>query len=573
MSASPPDATVRTERLRTLTMGRLMAASLLVGGLSTVGRELVAEDGWALLATAVLVHALVQAAALLLTTYRPGTSRVVSEVALVVDVAGVAVVLASTGGVVSPFAPLLLLEVVAITLLFGRWAGLRAALLGSLAVLWVLVSGPPSVDLAVSAIHDLDPSLAANVDPAARGLLLLVVLWITTAVTGWLSGVTERDLRGRADDLTLLREITPDLDPRLGPEKVAQAVIDVVVRRLGYPGAALWLAESEDRLGLVVEEGTRTHPTLLDADSSLPRDHPLLADDARPGVRPIRPDQGRPAALGDLFGPRTPLVGAPLRVDERTTGLLVIEVGTRTRRGPVVRARNLRVLRMLAEQAALLLDNARLQAELADQATTDAVTGLPNHRFFQQRLGEELDRISRRADNSEHRACSLALLDLDHFKRVNDTYGHPTGDRVLAAVARTIDDALRDSDVVCRDGGEEFAVVLVDTDAEGARLTCERLRTVVRDLTLSATDGRPIGRVTASFGVATVAGVAEPRASVVARADDALYAAKHGGRDQIVHHDDLPVPDLATGGAGPGPDEPVGGPDLDGAVDQPLRTW
>jgi two-component system, cell cycle response regulator len=247
----------------------------------------------------------------------------------------------------------------------------------------------------------------------------------------------------------------------------------------------------------------------------------------------------RPAAFTDLFGRRAPLAVVPLRVEGRTVGLVAVEIASRLGRGPALRVREVRLLRMLGEQAALLLDNARLQAELADLAVTDAVTGLPNHRFLQQRLTEELERVSRQASEGDRRALSLALFDLDHFKLVNDTYGHPTGDRVLAAVAGAANRTLRGSDVVCRYGGEEFAIVLVDTDAPSARLACERVRGAIKELQLSSIDDRPIGTVTASFGIATVVGTSEDRSVLLERADAALYGAKRAGRDRVVHDEDL----------------------------------
>ena len=570
MSSSSSDLSVRGERLRALTVGRALIATLLLVGLSTLGRAMVSADTWPLLAAAGTTYLTVQLLAWALPRRTPTLTRPVAEVALLVDAAALAVVLVATGGVHSPLAPLLPVQVVAVTLLFGRWAGLRAALLGSLAVLWLLPATP--LLGATGEVLTRDPALGVAVDPQVRAILLLAVLWATTLVTGWLSTLTERELRGRTEDLTLLREITPDLDPRQGPDRVGQVVTEVVVDRLGHPAAALWTLESRTGarpsatapgtggegagpLVLTGRHGTRRHPSLLDADTALsPEEVEALA--AGP-LRPLRTVDPRPAALDALFGPDSPLLVATLEVEQRRLGLLAIEVGSHRRQRAVVRPRQLRVLRMLVEQASLLLDNARLQSELAEQATRDALTGLPNHRFFQQRLGEELDRVARRAERGEVRALSVALLDLDRFKAVNDTYGHPTGDRVLAAVGAAAASALRDTDVVCRYGGEEFGIVLVDSDAEAARSAAERVRRAIREVRVDAVDGRPLGPIPASVGVATVAAAAEPRAAVVDRADTALYAAKRAGRDRVVHHDDLPVIDLeANEPSGP----PVTGP-------------
>lgn len=536
MSVSSSDTSLRYERLRSLTHGRLAAAVALTVWLGTAGSALISPESWRLLATAGTIHVVAQLATLLVAARDPSSVRPLHEVTLVVDVATVAVVIAATGGTSSPAAALLVTEVVAVTLLFGRWAGVRASLLATLALAWVLVSDPPSLQLALDAVADVDPALAASLDPGGRAGVLLAVLWATTVVVGWLSEVTERDLRGRSEDLALLRDVFPDLDPRQGPDEVAQRVADVVVDRLGHDGAAVWVTDG-DALRLAGHRGTLPEP---DARAQLP----VALGDAPPAtpspqLTPVRRGDPRPAPLRALFGARAPLLLATLSTEAEPAGLLAVKVRQRPWRETVVGVRAQRVLRMLVEQAALLLDNARLQAELADQATTDAVTGLPNHRFFQQRLGEELERVTRRREAGERAAVSLALLDLDHFKRINDTYGHPTGDLVLRAVARATAATLRGTDVVCRYGGEEFAVVLVDADADAARATCDRLRRVLHGLDLLATDGRPLDRVTASFGIATVTEPGETKPTTISRADEALYAAKQTGRDRVVHHDEV----------------------------------
>ncbi|BDI30053.1 hypothetical protein CCAX7_21040 [Capsulimonas corticalis] len=162
--------------------------------------------------------------------------------------------------------------------------------------------------------------------------------------------------------------------------------------------------------------------------------------------------------------------------------------------------------------------NARLQA----LATTDGLTGIYNHRAFQERLTVEVQRAHRY--NTE---LSLVLLDVDHFKSYNDTFGHPAGDRVLARVAGSLMGSVRVMDFVARYGGEEFAVILPETGGMGARLAAERFRAA---LTAQPWPKRP---VTASYGV----GRLQPgmdAAELIASADRALYGAKKAGRDCVV---------------------------------------
>jgi diguanylate cyclase (GGDEF)-like protein len=158
----------------------------------------------------------------------------------------------------------------------------------------------------------------------------------------------------------------------------------------------------------------------------------------------------------------------------------------------------------------------------------DALTGLFNHRFFQESMEREFERAKR-----YKRDLSLILFDIDHFKKVNDTYGHLVGDRVLTAISRMTEKSVRESDIVSRYGGEEFAVILPETDINSAKMVAERLR---RDIECMAAefDGAAV-RVTISAGYTSFnhnAKVQDKRA-VIGMADKALYIAKQSGRNMI----------------------------------------
>jgi diguanylate cyclase (GGDEF)-like protein len=183
------------------------------------------------------------------------------------------------------------------------------------------------------------------------------------------------------------------------------------------------------------------------------------------------------------------------------------------------------MMKVMCNQASTSIANAQLHAAIEKMATTDGLTGLFNHRVFQERLSEEFRRMSRFAD-----PVSLLLTDIDYFKRVNDTYGHPVGDVVLKDVSRTIGQTIRNIDIAARYGGEEFAVILPGADGEGAKNIAERLRKAVMDKTFSA-DGRSF-RVTVSIGIATAPADAANKEELIEKADRALYHAKHNGRNQ-----------------------------------------
>jgi diguanylate cyclase (GGDEF)-like protein len=166
-------------------------------------------------------------------------------------------------------------------------------------------------------------------------------------------------------------------------------------------------------------------------------------------------------------------------------------------------------------------------------AATDGLTGLFNHRKFQEELADEFKRMKRFAE-----PISLVLADIDYFKKVNDTYGHPVGDLVLKGVASVIRETIRDIDIPARYGGEEFAVVLPGTSGEGAKNIAERLRRKVKENPFSA-NGRQI-EVSVSIGIATSPSDAKSKEELIEKADQALYYAKHNGRDQSMLWSGLP---------------------------------
>lgn len=193
------------------------------------------------------------------------------------------------------------------------------------------------------------------------------------------------------------------------------------------------------------------------------------------------------------------------------------------------------MLGVIANQVAISLQNARMFEALEEQATTDGLTGLVNHRTFQERFSAMLGRAER-----HNSAVSLILTDIDHFKKINDNFGHPTGDEVLRRVAAILAASARKIDIVARYGGEEFALVLEATDRAGAHNLAERVRMEVAQQTFQSAKG-PF-RATLSLGVASYPEDGTDKADIIARADQALYSAKHGGRNRTACFSEIEKP-------------------------------
>ena len=180
----------------------------------------------------------------------------------------------------------------------------------------------------------------------------------------------------------------------------------------------------------------------------------------------------------------------------------------------------------MANEAAMALENARLYEDARNLADRDPLTGFYNHRFLHERLGEEVVRAQR-----GRRPLSVLMLDLDDFKLVNDTFGHLFGDRVLTWTAELIRSTLRASDIPARYGGDEFAIILPETDADEARTAAERILEAFRDHAFVGEQRGPVP-IGASIGVATFPTDGRTATELIAAADRALYRVKRdGGHD------------------------------------------
>ena len=309
-----------------------------------------------------------------------------------------------------------------------------------------------------------------------------------------------------------------------GGEGLARALCETALDVSGARGAVLvrWDVASEVGEVHYATEGTGLRaPTPLDGAS-------VVADVCRTGKLHVLEDSRGAASGQALYGAvrviREPgsVAIIPVAKEGRVLGALVLEadeVGALT-------PEDTRPLTVLGAVVAGSLEMAWQFAEVDRRARTDALTGLWNRMHF----GEQLTRVLAEADRYDH-PVSLVLMDVDHFKRVNDTWGHEAGDAVLKQVARVLQDGVRAVDICVRYGGEEIAMLLAQTDSAHAVEVAERLR--ARIAATPVKHGPAEICVTASFGVATYPETVKVRDQLFPAADKALYIAKHAGRNCV----------------------------------------
>ncbi len=234
------------------------------------------------------------------------------------------------------------------------------------------------------------------------------------------------------------------------------------------------------------------------------------------------------ARVGDIVA-----MAHPMRVEAagRVVGVLAV-----AREGNGYAEADRDLLQYLAGQAAVSIENVSLHETVQRQAVTDELTGLFNHRHLQEVLTAEVERTRR-----FEQQLGLIMLDIDDFKRVNDSYGHLQGDLVLREVARVLRETAREIDIPARYGGEEMAVVLPQTDMQGAFRFAERVRRRIERLDLPLLDRSGTLHITASLGVAAIPGSAAPtKDALVGAADAALYRAKREGKNRTERADAVP---------------------------------
>lgn len=429
---------------------------------------------------------------------------------LLADGLWLAVVAHSTGGPSSLARTLILCHLIVVSLLASFRTGVKIALWHSMLTFVAF-----HADEAGLLGEGADPTYG---DHEYRGLVAsAAILWIITLTTATYAACNERELRRRRYDLEALARLSEQHERASAPEEVGAAFVRAVTEDFGFDRAVL-LALTPEGAEVLAQQNCAAPAVVVPALD----ERSLIEQVRREGQTRLlgRLRRRSDAWLNELLGDPVNLVALPLRAEARVVGVLVAEHGPR--RGGRIEHRIVATLERFASQTALALANAWLLEQIRSLAARDTLTGLPNRRTFEETLGRDLARTTRTG-----LPLSLLVLDVDHFKAINDRHGHLAGDTVLVKVAKRLAEEVRQADLVARWGGEEFTIVLPEVGLAEAMETADRLRTAVADL-------RDPVAITCSIGVATFGVHGERAEALVEAADRALYAAKRTGRNRVV---------------------------------------
>jgi diguanylate cyclase (GGDEF)-like protein len=328
--------------------------------------------------------------------------------------------------------------------------------------------------------------------------------------------------RQLATELGRLHDMSTALSGSLDPRAVANLIAHHIGRAFEVDEAAVsyWDRQTDDLLTLgYYPETARADLTERFALSAYPQSRRVLEAQVTElvDVEAIDADPEEVALLRAQG--LASMVMLPLVAKGQSIGL--VELMSRGR--IVVDPQRLQLAGAMANEAAIALENARLYEDARERADHDQLTGFFNHRYLHERLGEEVVRAQR-----TKRSLAVLMADLDDFKLVNDTFGHLYGDRVLVHIAAVIRETLRHSDVAARYGGDEFAIILPETDADAAQRVAERIIEALRMRPFQAEGRLPVPML-ASIGIAVHPHDGRTATDLIAAADQALYESKARG--------------------------------------------
>lgn len=339
------------------------------------------------------------------------------------------------------------------------------------------------------------------------------------------------DLNKAIFEIMALFEFTNVLGSDLRLTQMMELIVDTIKRIHCYDGCCLFFYEKDQKFSTKVNRG---FPTIINVakfpfhdlagDTLIKSGQAIIInniDEEFPEFKAKHPD------FKDFLGEFSSFALLPLMADKKFIGLLLL---AKYAASAYVQD-DLRLLLIISNQAGLAIQNRRLYEQAYYSAITDGLTGIYNHKYFREQLEFQLEKAKEYGFK-----ISLIMVDIDHFKKFNDSYGHQIGDIVLKEVSMVIQSCVNPDSLVARYGGEEFAVILPDTPTEAAIPVAEKIRLDIENHIVKTSE-YPDLKVTVSLGIATfpdhIKNMSRMVVELIDIADDNLYSAKNAGRNQV----------------------------------------
>jgi len=463
--------------------------------------------------------------------FRRSYSVYLSYATSITDALLLSIYISAYGSLMNEYAPIYLFSLLTVAMRFGF---LETVLMGLADCLLygvvLLISGrsfrPPSRFLA----------------PCALVLLAAMLLgYFAHQVRRWQSAkeLKEKRLKRKVDELSILQEVSSAVHS-LQSSDVLRNIVDVSTRALGFNRAALFLAKPKSQEleeSFLSVRSSRTYHSPLETSlppfqlteemfaTALKRTNPFV-------VTAPQESQGQGEGSPLERQEQHPWIMVPLQGAEEPIGVLVVDY----EHNEPIEESDLDMLAGLASSAVLAIENSRLHARVQRMANLDSLTGIFNHRYFQETLRQKLN-AAKELDQS----VSLLMIDVDKFKSFNDTYGHRQGDLGLKSVARALEASVRQWDgLAARYGGDEFVVILPKADSDVAAQLGREIREWVKSHTEAELSKHRLPGLTVSIGIATFPIHATHAITLIDAADQAYYAAKRKGENQMSIFEPVP---------------------------------
>lgn len=334
-------------------------------------------------------------------------------------------------------------------------------------------------------------------------------------------------------ELSVLYEVAQGLGANLDMSKTLSLILSETRRVVNYHTGIIYLWHEDEQI--LVPAAIRSPFSEQLRKMYFPLGEGVVGIAAKSGQPQIVFDARKDLHLRSMPGINQflrSLLVVPLLVDNKIIGVVTIGKKEPNAFGP----KQMQILSILGGQAAVAMANSLLYKKIEKLAITDGLTKVYNHRYFYKRAEEELERAKRYG-----KVFAIIMLDLDYFKKFNDQFGHKAGDLALSTVSQILMDSTRNIDVVCRYGGEEFTIILPETDSESAKPVAERIRAAVENYYFAVAEGQPPVHITVSIGIATYPRDASNLDELIEYADRALYYSKEHGKNTVTLWSKMPV--------------------------------